>query len=56
MSEAQSDANKPNEEPRDVHQEAQLLAEFAEIPGISAAWVGAVTQDANQITVSPTHS
>ena len=40
------------EQPSGVEQEAQLLSEFAEIPGISAAWVTPGGQSTKQITVS----
>lgn len=50
MAHAQEEA-KPMEEPHGMEEEAQLLSEFAEVPGISAAWVRPGNQQSNQITV-----
>lgn len=50
MVEAKESGNA-NEEPQGMQQEAQLLSQFAEIPGISSAWIGEGSHDAHQITV-----
>lgn len=44
-------AKQRNDEPYDVKEEAQLLTEFAEIPGISSALIGPATSEGQQITV-----
>ncbi len=40
------------EEPHGMQDEAQLLTHFAEIPGISSAWIGDAGHNGHQITVS----
>lgn len=43
---------KVEDQPQGMEKEAQLLRELAQVPGISAAWVGGPTPSGNNVTVS----